>query len=407
MAFAIYSTLCGALSATDSGTKPTPNRSGLLAEPDLIRIIKKVLSKARCHLKARCLLRKVNSMQKIVTPIALFALFLTGIASTSLAQRKAVVELEVHVATSNTGDRQTWGELLSKVGADRYSIKSSRSRIKMEVAEDEIRGQKFYRIVGVLSRNKLQLPGGVSFGTRDQASIAAYVKRIRDDGPKTALAKKLAFGLTAEQLVDLHTDLAAKHGKSTKSKKTMDIVEAIADKIKTPMRVDASAREALAGKTLIKEELKSLSCGTTLAAILRPLGLVAQPQRQQGKKLEIIITSSRNAKEHWPIGWPNEKSNLSVAPKMFEKKDYEIANFELQPVLDVMEKRTKVPFLYDQNSMARHGADTSKSKVTIVKKQQTYFSVVRQALAQSSPRLKFEIRIDEAGNPFLWITTTK
>jgi hypothetical protein len=253
----------------------------------------------------------------------------------------------------------------------------------------------------------LNLPGGVSFSIRDKQKIRDHIQKIRDDGPKVALSKKMAFGLTAEQLVDLHKDLAAIHGKSTKGQPVIDIVEAIADAIKTPIKVDASARDKLAKNTTVAEELKTLSSGTTLAAILRPLGLVAMPKRPQGKKPEIVIIDSRKADEHWPIGWPNERSNLAVAPEMFGRNDYDITNYAIQGILDAVEKKIKMPFLYDHNSMARHGADPKKIKVTLKRPQETYYGIVREILAEGRPQMMPEIRLDEAGTPFMWITTMR
>ena len=324
-----------------------------------------------------------------------------------VAQSDAIVELEVHTINSGLGDSQKWGEMLAQVGADRFSITSNRKRARPDVEESTFGNKKHYLVVGVLAGNRLMLPGGKTFTSRDKAKIAAFIKTIRDDGPKVALSVKMAFGLTAEQLVSLQRDLAQPHKTSTKGQPVFDIVEAIADATKTPIGIDPSARNALAGKETIAEELKALSSGTTLAAILRPLGLVAMPRRQQGKSVQLVIIDSRKAKEYWPIGWPNEKGNALVAPQMFKTQDYEIRNFPLQGILDAVEKKVEIPFLYDHNSLARHGADTKKLTATFVKTRQTYFAVVRQCLSQVRPQMKLEIRNDDAGTPFVWITTFK
>lgn len=345
-------------------------------------------------------------MTKPLTGLLLIP-FVLLLAISAQAQNRASLELEVHMINAGIGAQQTWGEMLAEVGADRVSLKSVRKRAKPDVEESEFRQSKHYLVIGVLSGGRLNLPGGKSFTARDKDRIAAYLKKIRDDGPKTALSEKMAFGMTAEQLVGLQQDLAQNHKTATKGQRVLEIVDAIRETIKTPLQIDSSARMALAGKDKIAEELKSLSCGTTLAAILRPLGLVAVPHRKQGKSVEIIIVESRKAKEHWPIGWPNEKGNALAAPKMFEKKDVNIQNAKLNLILDAMEKRCELPFLYDHNSMARHGADPTKLTATIVKKKQTYFAVVRQALSQVRPQMKPEIRLDDAGQPFLWITTFK
>ena len=321
--------------------------------------------------------------------------------------QKASVELEIYSVNSGLETQQTWGELLSKVGANISSLKSARKNVKMEVDESTFGNRKHYRIVGVLSNNRLNLPGGKTFTNRDNEKIAAYIEAIRADGPKTALSQKMAFGLTATQLVALQQDLAALHKKSTKDTPVMDVVEAIAEAIKTPVRVDSSARDALAKESKVAEEMNSLSCGTTLAAVLRPIGLVAVPKREQGKTTEIVIMDSLKADEHWPVGWPSTRGNALAVPSMFKSQKFEIRNYELKKILDALESKVKVPFLYDHNTMARHGADPTKLTATVVEQKQTFYGVVRKCLSQVRPQMKPEVRLDEAGNPFLWITTFK
>jgi len=326
--------------------------------------------------------------------------------STIVAQRKASIELEVFMVNAGLDDQQKWGQLLAEVGADSYRMKTARKNVEVKVDESSLGGRPHYRVIGVLSRNRLNLPGG-TFTTRDKEKIKAHLKKIREDGPNTALSEKLAFGLTAEQLVALQEDLASEHKTSTKNQKVADIVNIIASKVKTPIRIDDSAREALSGDDKIAEEMQTLTCGTTLAAIIRPIGLVAVPKREQGKEVEIFIVDSRKADEHWPVGWPPEGSNYAAVPGMFKRENADIENFVVKDVLDVIEKTCKVPFVYDHNSMARHGVELDKRTVTYKQDRTAYYSILVRILAKGRPQMKIEVRLDEASTPFIWITTMR
>ena len=123
-----------------------------------------------------------------------------------------------------------------------------------------------------------------------------------------------------------------------------------------------------------------MSTGMALATIVRPLGLVIEPKREQGKALEIHIVDSRDSQENWPIGWPIEKPPVAVEPKLFTRIPIEIRNFALAKVLSALQKRAGVPFFYDQNSMAREGIELDDIRVTLSKKQITLMGAVSNLL---------------------------
>ena len=176
-------------------------------------------------------------------------------------------------------------------------------------------------------------------------------------------------------------------------------------KIGVPFVLDSSARAAVNGNELVSDELKGLSTGTALAAVVRPLGLVIEPKREQGKQLEVQLRDTRQGKENWPIGWPLERVPVAVAPTLFEKIPLEIRNFPLSAVLNAIEKKSGVNFLIDYNTLARKDIDLATTKVTLVDEKVALLVAVSNALKQSKPRLSCEIRMDENAKPFLWITS--
>jgi hypothetical protein len=64
----------------------------------------------------------------------------------------------------------------------------------------------------------------------------------------------------------------------------------------------------------------------------------------------------------------------------------------------------KAPLLLYHNALARSQVDLS-AKVTIPKSNTFNSRALDRVLSQA--RLKYELRIDEADKPFLWITTLK
>ena len=109
--------------------------------------------------------------------------------------------------------------------------------------------------------------------------------------------------------------------------------------------------------------------------------------------------------EIWPIGWPPKKRRVDILPVLFEFLNVDIQNYAAADAVSAIGKRLKTPVLYDHNALARHGIDPAKVRVTLPRSRTTYSLALRNLLFQA--RLQFEVRLDEAGTPLLWITTVK
>ena len=324
-------------------------------------------------------------------------------ASSGFAQQR-IVELQVSAdSRARVGTQQRWMEMLSKVGADRVVSRTGLTG-GPEIEETKLSSSSLVTISGVISGDKLLLPGG-SFSIRDKAGIRNLIQRIRDDGARVALAEKKAFGLTSEQLVGLHQLMQKQLNFNTRSMSAAEVVQNISRIVGREFNLDATARTALAGSAAVSEELNGISAGTALAVVLRPLGLVWQPRRLPGKPVELLIVDSQNSSENWPVGWPLEKPPVQIEPRLFERLQLEIRGYPLSDALNAIEKRTGVPFFYDHNSLAREGVELAETKVTLVQDKASFMVAIDKLLRQSKPKLFDELRVDENGRPFLWIST--
>lgn len=334
--------------------------------------------------------------------------FATVLVLSAVALQAATVELELMTEPGFplTGG-QAWARTLQDVGASNVRIRAARGTDRGGIEQRGTEQSPVYHVKGFLSaENTLRLPGG-TFRSTDRVRIKEWVEKLKADGIENLTAKTGAFGLTSKQLLDLHEDLATPLAFSTKGEPALDVVQRIANGITVPVRIDDSAHEALYAKEVVSEELTGMSSGTALAAVLRPLGLVASPFRKSGGNSLIQIVDARRADENWPVGWPSGKSPRTTMPKLFEFLNVEIDGFALDDALGAIQKRLDVPFLYDQNSLARHGVELAQIKVSVPKGRTYYKGLIDRMLIQTDPRLKAELRVDEADKPFLWITTVK
>ena len=207
-----------------------------------------------------------------------------------------------------------------------------------------------------------------------------------------------------KQLEAVHKDLTRTVRESTKGVNASKVVEVIGKTLDAPLVLDRTAPAALAEVT-IEDDLAGLSSGTVLAAILRPAGLVLQPERPTGGKLQYRIGPPRAGEESWPIGWKTNEAPREVLPTLFEQINVEIKDAELPEVLRSIQERLEVPFLFDHNALALHKIDIAKVAATVPGKRLSYSQILQKVLLQA--RLKFEVRKDEAGKPLIWITSIK
>jgi len=321
----------------------------------------------------------------------------------TLAAPRVEMELATESGFSITG-RQRWLKFLSELGVDNIRIRSGREGEKPEIIERGTKSNPSFKLIGILTaRDRLVLKGG-TFARSDAGRLRAYLENLRADGTEGVTQDKVGFGLTARQLIALTKDLETPIDFATRGQPPAKFIPEIAKAVETRMRVDAAVRRELLEAEPSIVEVQGLSAGSGLAALLRPYGMILRPYRKAGEEVQLIITSSKRADEPWPIGWEPEKKDRSVLPALYEFITVEIKDIQAETALAAIQERLKVPFLYDHNNILRHQVDM-QTEVSVPEGRSYYKRILERICFQA--RLAFEVRIDEAGQPFLWITSLK
>jgi len=314
-----------------------------------------------------------------------------------------LVELEVYsTKTAPVTLQHQWLEVLSEVGADRVSAKTAR-KPSPGVEETTYAGSKVILVTGVISNRKIKLPGK-SFSITDKCGIKDYLQSLRADGAKTALAQKKAFGLTSEQLVNVHSDLAGVIGSSTKDEESGTLLNQWIQSLPLKTNLSPSAGSALRSDKKVSNEYQGLSTGTALSIELRKHDLVLRPSPKHGRGVELEIVPTAQTPESWPQGWPTKGVPVTTCPKLFEVTALQLNNVELPSVLAAISRRLKIEFIVDPVAWGDNPVDLSTVKVTYNKPRASYSAAIGNILNQSQPKLRHEIRLDENEQPFIWIT---
>lgn len=320
------------------------------------------------------------------------------------APQERIIHLELAAdVNGELGMQQEWMEALERVGLDRVRIITTRMVGGPSVEEIQAGGVVTVKLKGVISGQKIRLPGR-EFSMRDLAGIREYAGQLRADGAAVTLAEKKGFGLTSDQLVDLHSGLSGVVVASTRGKPAAAVVAELRESLRVPLVVPPEVQRLLEEeREPVRDEFSGLSAGTALAAAVRPLGLVAVPRRPQGGPVEMTLLPSDQAAEHWPVGWPTEGPTDRVEPRLYERIDVEIRDFRLFDALQAVAGRIEIPVLFDHNSLARKEIDPATALVSFVKPRQTHYAIVTKLCSQTRPSLAVDLRVDENGKPFFWI----
>lgn len=264
-------------------------------------------------------------------------------------------------------------------------------------------GDTLYRVTGVMNtRGEIELPGK-RFRTSDARGLAAWLNDLAARGLPEEREATSAFGLPVSQFEAVRSDLAQAVPGSTQGRTRTAAVRQIAAALQSPLRGDASQAAALDADT-VAEELDGLTCGTALACILRPAGLALVPQAA-GDRVELRIVRPAAGQEVWPVGWEPEKPDRDLLPALYEFLNTTVQGVTADQAVEAIAARLEVPALYDHNAIARHGLTPEATVVQLPPGKSTISIMLRKLLFQAG--LKHEVRVDEAGKPFLWISSIK
>lgn len=333
------------------------------------------------------------------------ALVFIATACPASIQAAGQVQLELVGDARNTAmSFQDWGQALNNAGIKNVRIRSAGNTDKVGIDIQGTPERPLYIITGqILSRDEVLLPGE-RFKRSDVKRLAQWLDDLAQNGPPDKRPKLVAFGLTAAQFDRVKNELAAPVGFLSKGLTCREAVEKIARKLTLPINYeDEFVKNAADVK--VENEVADLSSGTALACLLRPAGYCMAPQAAGNQIKYVIFKTRSDRKEIWPIGREPEKPLRAVLPGLYEYLNVNVQNVSAATALEAIGKRLKTPVLYDHMALAKHKIDPAKAIVSFPSARSNYSLALQKMLFPAG--LKFEVRVDDAGTAFLWVTSLK
>jgi len=322
--------------------------------------------------------------------------------SCGMAHATLPIDLEVAFQPGITPTApQQWAALLGRMDLGRVRIRAMQRDERPLLTEIESPAGPRYKLLVILSRrNELVVPGR-RFRSSDQAQLRAYFARL-PQATADLKTKRGRFGLTEKQFRILFTELARPTDFSTTGKSLAEVLDEVSSRISVPVVRDSSVERVLRRRDPQQVELRDLSLGVVLTSSLRREGLVLVPEQPSGGSLQLRVTKIDQQIDFWPTGWPFDESPRQVVPALYQSTAVEISGYTLSEALQALQSRLKIPVLFDQRILKLRQIDPNQIQVQVPSKKTYLKRVIDRILSQA--RLVGQLRVDEAGNPFLWVT---
>jgi len=335
------------------------------------------------------------------------------LATAAEAASPAAISIEIVTerGVQSTAHRQ-WLQLLTSIGQRDINIRSIRAGEQADIRSTGTAERPRYRIVGVLDASGiLTLPGG-RFDERSRTKLADYLDRLANDGLEGVTAKKGRYGLTKKQFEAVHSELSKTLGISTNQRLLGELLREVADSIELELRIDPKAQAIIERAEPLTDETKELTTGTAMAMLLRRDGLVLAPDKPRGEEVGLRVArqadvASEDDEESladiaWPVGWKSEAQRRQLAPAMMEYLNAQIEGFTLAEAMATIAPRAGVPIFWDHATLRKHKIEPTTIQVQYPKKRSQLIRVIDRLLFQA--RLRGELKVDEAGTVFYWIS---
>ncbi|MDO4574832.1 MAG: hypothetical protein Q4D98_06420 [Planctomycetia bacterium] len=295
---------------------------------------------------------------------------------------------------------QEWGAALQSCGFQSVQLRGGDASDVLDI-QATVPGE--YKVTGMLTRkNMLLLPGQASFSRGRIREIQPYLEEKIDalaqaappESPKPERSKPAPDVFFAE--------LSEPVGFATQGKARKLVLRDIVRLLPGKVRVPDTIRDVLDSEDKVTEELESVSRGTALAYVLRYVGYCLVPETSpSGPTLRMVPAEKAGNAKILPIGWETSDEVESF----HEKFNANVNGAKVYTVLEALSKRLEVPFLYDYNALARHGIELTEVAVKQRPAKVSYRELLDLIAFQVS--LRWELRVDDAGRPFVWFTTKK
>ena len=322
------------------------------------------------------------------------------------SRRTLDVEVLIQSQPSYRINAQEWGRVFQQLG---YSVKFREPRGgESPRIEDQDRDDFLStRVVAAMAADGSIRIGTQKFDTETTQPLIAALEEIRKHGAKGPPDSSPTWGLTDDQFKDVVQLLAAPVENPVELQSSILAIESIGLPGNMKMKFTDAAREQALGKkpesALDTIELKGFTKGSAIAIVLAQYGLGFRPRYISPGRFDIEIDRGNESSNMWPVGWKPEQSFSEILPTYFRAIPLDVEDVTINALVGAISEKIAVPHFHSASALNANGLDITTLKYT---RKNDRISPARLLTAIGDKmHLGFDVRVDEAGKMFLWMTT--
>ena len=320
--------------------------------------------------------------------------------------RTLEVEVLIQSQPSYRINAQEWGRVFQQLG---YSVKfreprgGESPRIEDQDSDDILST----RVVAAMAADGTIRVGNQKFDTETTQPLILALEEIRKHGAKGPPDSSPTWGLTDDQFKDVVQLLAAPVESPIELQSSILALESIGLPGNMKMKFTDAAREMAFGKkpatTPDTIELQGFTKGSAISIVLSQYGLGFRPRFVAPGHFDIEIDRGNEANNLWPIGWKPEQSFSEILPAYFRAIPLDVEDVTIDALVGAISEKIAVPYFSSASVLKAKGLDIYAMKYT---RKNDRISPARLLTAIGDKMdFGFDVRVDEAGKMFLWVTT--
>jgi hypothetical protein len=321
-------------------------------------------------------------------------------------RRTLEVEVLIQSQPSYRINAQEWGRVFQQLG---YSVKFREPRGgESPRIEDQDRDDILStRVVAAMTAEGSIRIGTQKFDTETTQPLIQALEEIRKHGANGPPDSSPTWGLTDDQFKEVVQLLATPVENPVELQSSVLAIESIGLPASMKMKFTDAAREQTQGKrtssALEKIELQGFTKGSAIAIVLSQYGLGFRPRYIAPGRFDIEIDRGDESSNMWPVGWKPEQSFSEILPAYFRAIPLDVEDVNINALVGAISEKIVVPHFSSAHALKVKGLDIEALKYT---RKNDRISPARLLTAIGDKmHLGFDIRVDEAGKMFLWITT--
>lgn len=321
-------------------------------------------------------------------------------------RRTLDVEVLIQSQPSYRINAQEWGRVFQQLG---YSVKfreprgGENPRIEDQDRDDILST----RVVAAMAADGTIRVGKQKFDTEMTQPLVLALEEIRKHGAKGPPDSSPTWGLTDDQFKDVVQLLAAPVEKPVELQSSILAIESIGLPANMKMKFTDAARETALGRKPVMAletiDLQGFTKGSAIAIVLSQYGLGFRPRYVAAGHFDIEIDRGNESSNLWPIGWKPEQSFSEILPAYFRAIPLDVEDVNINALVGAISEKMAVPYFSSAYALKAKGLDINALKYT---RKNDRISPARLLTAVGDKMdLGFDVRVDEAGKMFLWVTT--